>query len=103
MNAARTTTPTGRAGSATLDELVTLAEAAESLGLAAVTLRAAAARGRVAGRKVGKTWVTTRAEVDRYRRERLRRGRRARGGAPANDAPKTDMGARGEDGQVYGG
>ena len=55
---------------------ITLAEAAERLGLAAVTLRAQVKNGRLQGRLVGKTWVVTDAEVERYRlRSRGRVGR----------------------------
>ena len=61
-----------------LDDLLTLADAAEELGLAPVTLRSAIARGRLRARQFGKTWITTRAEVDRYRRESLGRAGRPR-------------------------
>jgi hypothetical protein len=52
-----------------MDDLVTLAQAAESLGLAPTTLRAQVGRGRPAATKIGKTWITTPQEVERYRRE----------------------------------
>ena len=59
-----------------MDDLLSLAEAAEELGVAPVTLRAAIGRGRFSARKFGPVWVTTRAEVERYRRESLgQRGR----------------------------
>lgn len=54
-----------------LKDIMTLAEAAEELGLAAVTLRAAVSRGTLRARLIGKTYVTTRDEVARYRREHL--------------------------------
>ncbi len=54
-----------------LKNLMTLDKAAESLGIAAVTLRAAIARSRFAARKFGTTWVTTKDEVERYRRDNL--------------------------------
>jgi hypothetical protein len=54
-----------------MEDLLTLAEAAEDLGIAPVTLRAAVARGALSARKFGKTWVTTRLEVQRYRLEHL--------------------------------
>lgn len=54
-----------------LEDIVTLAEAAEALGIAPVTLRAQAAHGKLRARLIGKTWVTTKAEVERYRREHL--------------------------------
>ena len=38
-----------------LDDVISLAEAAEDLGIAQVTLRAQAARGRVGAKLVGKT------------------------------------------------
>ena len=46
-----------------LDELLSLDEASEIAGRAPVTLRAAIARGKLDGRKVGDAWVTTRAAV----------------------------------------
>ena len=56
-------------------EMLTLAEAGDRLGLSAHTLRHQVAYGRLKATKVGKTWVTTPAEVERYRRESL--GKRA--------------------------
>jgi hypothetical protein len=80
------------------DDIITLAEAGALLGLAPVTLRAQATRGVLRARRIGKTWVTTREEVERYRREHLgKRGRSDR------EATKTDMSAVGDDGQVFGG
>jgi excisionase family DNA binding protein len=55
----------------TLTDIITLAEAAEELGIAASTLRHQAQAGRLEARNVGKTWITTRQEVERYRRENL--------------------------------
>lgn len=46
-----------------LDELLSLDEAAEIAGRAPVTLRAAIARGKLDGRKVGDAWVTSRPAV----------------------------------------
>jgi len=54
-----------------LSDIITLAEAAEELGIAASTLRHQAQGGRLEARNVGKTWITTRQEVERYRREQL--------------------------------
>jgi excisionase family DNA binding protein len=54
-----------------LDEIVSLAEAAQQLDLGPSTLRAQADRGRLEARRLGKTWITTKAEVERYRRENL--------------------------------
>lgn len=60
----------------TLDDIISVAEAAEQLGIAGATLRAQAVAGRIDARNVGTTWITTRQEVERYRRENLgRRGR----------------------------
>lgn len=54
-----------------MDDLLSLAEAADDLDVAPVTLRAAVKRGILKARKFGNVWVTTRAEVNRYRREHL--------------------------------
>ena len=43
-----------------LDEVISLAEAAELSGLSAHTLTQQAKRGRLHARKVGHTWMTTR-------------------------------------------
>ncbi len=57
-------------------DIITLAEAGELLDRSPNTLRAQVKNGRLAARLIGKTWVTTRAEVERYRRESLgQRGR----------------------------
>jgi hypothetical protein len=48
-------TATRRTISGTMDDLLSLAEAAQFLGLAPVTLRAAVARGTLAARKFGQT------------------------------------------------
>jgi excisionase family DNA binding protein len=84
------------------DDIVTLAEAAGLLGLSPTTLRHQAKSGRLQARLMGKTWVTTRQEVERYRSQSLGQSGRPRM-APKDDDTKTDMGAEGEDGQVYGG
>jgi excisionase family DNA binding protein len=56
---------------------MTLAEAADALGLSPDTLRSQIRYGRFAARKVGRDWHTTPREVERYRREVLgRAGRR---------------------------
>jgi hypothetical protein len=54
-----------------LDDVIDLTQAAELLDLAPVTLRAQAAAGRLKAKQLTKTWVTTRQEVERYRREHL--------------------------------
>lgn len=50
---------------------LTLSEAAEDLGLAATTLRHQVHAGRLRARLVGKTYVVSPREVERYRREHL--------------------------------
>lgn len=56
-----------------MDELLTINEAAESLGLAASTLRHQVKRGRLQAHQMGTMWLVTRAEVERYRDENLGR------------------------------
>ena len=51
--------------------MLTLTEAADQLGLAASTLRHQVQAGRLRARLIGKTYVVTRHEVERYRREQL--------------------------------
>jgi excisionase family DNA binding protein len=46
-----------------------LAEAAQLLGVNHATLRAQVHRGRLQALKVGRDWIVTRAEVERYRAE----------------------------------
>jgi hypothetical protein len=60
-------------GTYNMDEIITLAEAAELLGRSPSTLRNQVKAGRLDGRLIGKTYVTTRAAVERYRREHLGR------------------------------
>lgn len=62
----------------TLDDLLSLAEAAEDLGTDPSWLRAEAAAGRFEAKLVGKTWVTTIQARDRYRAERAGRVGRPR-------------------------
>lgn len=52
--------------------LLTLAEAAADLGLAASTLRWQVHNGKLRAQLVGKTWVITPRELERYRREHQR-------------------------------
>lgn len=54
---------------------MTITEAAESLGLAASTLRHQIRNRKLRAHKMGKTWYVADAEVERYRVESL--GRRA--------------------------
>lgn len=59
---------------------ITLAEAGELLDRSPATLRNQVKNGRLQARLIGKTWITTRAEVERYRRESLGQvGRPAKG------------------------
>ena len=51
--------------------MLTLTEAAAQLGLAASTLRHQVQAGRLRARLIGKTYVVTAREVERYRAERL--------------------------------
>lgn len=51
--------------------MLTLTEAADRLGLAASTLRHQVQAGRLWARLIGKTYVVTEREVERYRREHL--------------------------------
>jgi excisionase family DNA binding protein len=51
--------------------VLTLAEAADELGLAASTLRHQVQAGRLRARLVGKTYVITERELARYRAEHL--------------------------------
>ncbi len=53
--------------------MLTLSEAAAQLGLAASTLRHQVQAGRLRARLVGKTYVVTAGEVERYRAEHLGR------------------------------
>jgi excisionase family DNA binding protein len=64
-------------------DILTLAEAAELLGRSPTTLRSQVAAGRLRARLVGKTWVTHRAEVERYRRDSIGKvGRPVEAGQP---------------------
>ena len=53
--------------------MLTLTEAAARLGLSASTLRHQVQSGRLRARMVGKTYLVTAREVERYRREHLGR------------------------------
>ena len=52
--------------------MLTLRQAAERLGLSPVTLRIQAERGTLKARKIGRDWMVTPAEVERYRAENQR-------------------------------
>ena len=51
---------------------MTLKEAAASLGVTPDNLRGAIARGALKARKLGRDWIVTPGEVERYRREHRR-------------------------------
>lgn len=53
-------------------QLLTLAQAGAQLGLAPATLRTQVSRGKLTASKVGKTWVITPQELERYRRNHQR-------------------------------
>lgn len=55
--------------------MLTLTEAAARLGLAASTLRVQVHRGKLRARLIGKTYVVTHREVERYRSASLGRRR----------------------------
>jgi hypothetical protein len=61
----------------TLADVLSLAEGARVSGITAHTLAQQAERGRLRGRKVGRTWITTRQWLSEYMQERarLRQGR----------------------------
>ena len=52
--------------------MLTLAEAATSLGLSAATLRWQIRNGKLRAKKVGPVWTVSEREVERYRRESRR-------------------------------
>ena len=63
--------------------MLTLTEAADELGLAASTIRHQVQAGRLGATLIGKTYVITERELDRYRAEHLGKiGRPNRRGAP---------------------
>ena len=72
------------------EQTLTLDEAARLLDRPASALSDDVANGRLHAREVAGTWLTTRAEVERYRRE-------------VADPDLTSMDATGDDGQVFGG
>ena len=60
-------------------DIITLAEAAELLDRSASTLRNQVKAGRLRARLIGKTWITTRGEIERYRLESLGQPGRPKG------------------------
>jgi excisionase family DNA binding protein len=55
-----------------MNTLRTIPDAAQSLGLAASTLRLQVKLGKLAAVKVGRDWLLAPAEIERYRRENKR-------------------------------
>lgn len=60
-----------------LDKVLSLAEAAEIVGLSAHTLAQQAAKGHLRARKIGHTWVTTTNWLEEYVAIHARRQNRA--------------------------
>lgn len=56
------------------DRLISLSEAADLYGFNADHLRHMAQRGRLHAQKIGNSWVTTPADVEKYIRSRKKRG-----------------------------
>ncbi|MBI5634712.1 MAG: helix-turn-helix domain-containing protein [Nitrospirae bacterium] len=56
------------------DELISLAEAEALYGLGMDYLRTISRNGRLNARKIGRNWVTTRADVEEYLRTRTKKG-----------------------------
>ena len=69
-----------------VDDVLSLAEAAELCGLAAHTLTQQAKKGRLQARKVGCTWVTTRGWLGEYL------AADAKWGGRVDSAPSPSMG-----------
>ena len=57
---------------ATQTRLLTIPEAADSLGRAASTLRRQVRRGKLTAHKIGRDWYVTIGEVERYRHDNRR-------------------------------
>jgi len=65
------------------DEVLSLQQAGQRIGRSPHTLRRAAERGTLQATKIGKTWLTTAREVDRYARENMGRpGRKSKERSP---------------------
>jgi excisionase family DNA binding protein len=56
-------------------QMMTLAEAADRLGLHPSTLRHQIRRGAISAEKIGRDWMVSADEIERYRRENRRRER----------------------------
>ena len=67
-------------------EVLSLVDAGERLGVSAHTLRRSVLRGTLQGVKIGKTWLVTVEEVERYERENKGKpGRKKKAGADEAD------------------
>ena len=53
-------------------EVLTLAQAAERLGVQPGTLRVQIAQGKLKAKKMGRDWLVTEREIERYARENKR-------------------------------
>ena len=58
------------------EDQITVTEAAELYGFSTSWIRILLERGRVPGRLYGKTWIVSKAPLERYLKERPPRGRR---------------------------
>jgi len=67
-----------------LDELLSLGEAAKQTGISASHLRLLVRREEVWGRKMGRNWVTTRKAVELYLAQEHKPGRKPKQGPPQN-------------------
>jgi hypothetical protein len=56
----------------TIDELITLPEAAKLSGLSHALLKDIAQNGRLRAKKYGRSWVTTLAAIEEYKKSRHR-------------------------------
>jgi hypothetical protein len=56
------------------DELLTLAQVGQELGIDPSRLRRLAARGVLRARKLGNTWITTRRDMEAFAQQRRPRG-----------------------------
>ncbi len=66
------------------DEVLSLQQAGQRIGRSPHTLRRAAERGTLQATKIGKTWLTTAREVDRYSHENMGKpGRKPKRQLPA--------------------
>jgi excisionase family DNA binding protein len=57
-----------------LDDLISLKEAADYSGMSASHVRLLVRNGEIQGKKIGRNWVTTRQAVDDYLAKGIKRG-----------------------------